>query len=176
MAFIYEEPSRTFGEYLLIPNLTTKQCSPNNVDLSAPLVRFTAEPGSTLAAAAKSPLTINVPVTSALMQSVSGADLAIALARMGGISFVFSSQSIDEQVAMVRQVKNYKAGFVVSDSNLKPTATLADVLTLTERSGHSTVAITHDGSASGKLVGLITSRDYRLDHTPLQTSVSELMT
>src|SRR4051812_26314112 len=116
MAFIYEEPSRTFGEYLLIPNLTTKQCFPTNVDLRAPLVRFTAEPGSAPAPASKSPLTINVPVTSALMQSVSGADLAIALARMGGVSFVFSSQSIEEQVAMVKQVKNYKAGFVVSDS------------------------------------------------------------
>jgi IMP dehydrogenase len=176
MAFVYDEPSRTFGEYLLIPNLTTKQCFPSNVDLTAPLVRFTAEPGGAPPAAAKSPLTINVPVTSALMQSVSGADLAIALARMGGISFIFSSQSVEEQVAMVRQVKNYKAGFVVSDSNLKPTATLADVLTLTDRSGHSTIAITHDGSPSGKLIGLITSRDYRLGHTPPETSVSELMT
>ena len=108
MAFIYEEPSRTFGEYLLIPNLTTKQCSPSNVDLSAPLVRFSAEPGSTLVAAAKSPLTINIPVTSALMQSVSGADLAIALARMGGVSFVFSSQSVEEQVAMVIHARPIK--------------------------------------------------------------------
>ncbi len=176
MAFVYDEPSRTFGEYLLIPNLTTKQCFPSNVDLTAPLVRFTAEPGSGPPAAARSPLTINVPVTSALMQSVSGADLAIALARMGGVSFVFSSQSIEEQVSMVKLVKNYKAGFVVSDSNLKPTATLADVLTLTERSGHSTVAITQDGSPSGKLVGIITSRDYRVGHTALETPVSELMT
>ena len=176
MAFIYEEPSRTFGEYLLIPNLTTKQCFPANVDLTAPLVRFSVEPGNPASSPSKSPLTINVPVTSALMQSVSGADLAIALARMGGVSFVFSSQSIEEQVAMVKQVKNYKAGFVVSDSNLKPTATLSDVLALTERSGHSTIAITHDGSPSGKLIGIITSRDYRLDHTALEAPVSELMT
>jgi IMP dehydrogenase len=176
MAFIYEEPSRTFGEYLLIPNLTTKECVPSAVDLGAPLVRFRADPGSAFSAAAKSPLSINVPVTSALMQSVSGADLAIALARMGGASFIFSSQSVEQQVAMVKQVKNYKAGFVVSDSNLKPTATLADVLTLTERSGHSTIAITHDGSPSGKLAGIITSRDYRQGHTALDTPVSELMT
>jgi IMP dehydrogenase len=176
MAFIYEEPSRTFGEYLLIPNLTTKECGPSNVDLSAPLVRFSAQPGKQFSAAAKSPLTVNVPVTSALMQSVSGADLAIALARMGGVSFIFSSQSVEQQVAMVKQVKNYKAGFVVSDSNLRPTATLADVLTLTERSGHSTIAITQDGSPSGKLVGIITSRDYRQGHTALETPVSELMT
>lgn len=176
MAFIYEEPSRTFGEYLLIPNLTTKHCFPSNVDLSAPLVRFSAEPGSSSPEAWKSPLTINVPVTSALMQSVSGADLAIALARMGGVSFIFSSQSIDAQLSMVKQVKNYKAGFVVSDSNLRPTATLSDVLSLTERSGHSTIAITHDGSPSGRFVGIITSRDYRLGHTALETPVSELMT
>src|SRR3954469_16255468 len=176
MAFVYHEPSRTFGEYLLIPNLTTKQCFPNNVDLTAPLVRFTAEPGGAPPAASRSALTINVPVTSALMQSVSGADLAIALARMGGVSFVFSSQSVEEQVAMVKQVKNYKAGFVVSDSNLKPSATLADVLTLTEHSGHSTIAITHDGSPSGKLIGLITSRDYRLGYTPLESPVTDLMT
>src|SRR5512143_2253441 len=113
MAFIYDEPSRTFGEYLLIPNLTTKQCFPSNVDLTAPLVRFTAEPGGAPPAVSKSQLTINVPVTSVLMQSVYGADLAIALARMGGIIFIFSSQNEEEQVAMVRQVKIYNAGFVV---------------------------------------------------------------
>ena len=176
MAFIYDEPSRTFGEYLLIPNLTTKECVPSNTDLTAPVVRFRAAPGETTPAAKNSPLTINVPVTSALMQSVSGADLAIALARVGGLSFLFSSQPIEEQVAMVRRVKNYKAGFVVSDSNLKPTATLADVLALTERSGHSTVAVTEDGSPNGKFLGIVTSRDYRLGHTPLEMPVREIMT
>src|SRR5947207_1811196 len=112
MAFIYDEPSRTFGEYLLIPNLTTKQCLPSNVDLTAPLVRFKAEPSDTPPDPSRSPLTITVPVTSALMQSVSGADLAIALARVGGLSFIFGSQGIESQAAMVRKVKNYKAGFV----------------------------------------------------------------
>ena len=149
MAFIYDEPSRTFGEYLLVPNLTTKQCVPGNVDLQAPVVRFKAEPGTRRLIRA-SPLTINVPVTSALMQSVSGDELAIALARCGGLSFVFGSQAIEDEAAMVRRVKNYKAGFVVSDSNLRPDATLADVLALTERTGHSTVAVTEDGSPRGK--------------------------
>jgi IMP dehydrogenase len=176
MAFIYDEPSRTFGEYLLIPNLTTKQCLPRNVDLTAPVVRFKAEPSDSPPAPEKSALTINVPVTSALMQSVSGDDLAIALARVGGLSFIFGSQGIEDQAAMVRRVKNYKAGFVVSDSNLRPDATLADVLALSEGSGHSTIAITEDGSPTGKLAGLVTSRDYRLDHTPLTTPVRELMT
>ncbi|MFT3923406.1 MAG: IMP dehydrogenase [Myxococcales bacterium] len=176
MAFIYDEPSRTFGEYLLVPNLTTKQCIPANVDLKAPVVRFKADPNDPDFDPRKSPLTINVPITSALMQSVSGADLAIALARCGGLSFVFGSQAIEDEAAMVRRVKNYKAGFVVSDSNLRPEATLADVLVLTERSGHSTVAITEDGSPSGKFLGIITSRDYRAHKTPLTTPVREIMT
>jgi len=124
----------------------------------------------------RSPLTVNVPITSALMQSVSGADLAIALSRCGGLSFIFGSQAIEEEAAMVRRVKNYKAGFVVSDSNLRPEATLADVLSLTERTGHSTIAITEDGSPTGRFLGIITSRDYRLGKTPRHTSVREIMT
>jgi IMP dehydrogenase len=176
MAFIYDEPSRTFGEYLLVPNLTTKDAIPANVDLTAPVVRFKAEPASTPPNPALSALTINVPVVSALMQSVSGDDLAIALARSGGMSFIYGSQSIEEEAAMVRRVKNYKAGFVVSDSNLRPEATLADALALTEQSGHSTLAITEDGQPTGKFAGIITSRDYRLGKTPLTTPVRDLMT
>ena len=183
MAFIYDEPSRTFGEYLLVPNLTTKDAVPANVDLVAPLVRFKVDRGSEATHSTYSqpdprqaPLTINVPITSALMQSVSGAELSIALARCGGLSFVFGSQSIEEEAAMVRRVKNYKAGFVVSDSNLKPESSLADVLSLTEKSGHSTIAITEDGSPTGKLLGIVTSRDYRLGKTPLTTPVREVMT
>ncbi|AUX48221.1 inosine-5-monophosphate dehydrogenase [Sorangium cellulosum] len=176
MAFIYDEPSRTFGEYLLVPNLTTKDCIPANVDLTAPVVRFKADPSARPPDPKQSPLTISVPITSALMQSVSGAELAIALARCGGLSFVYGSQGIEEEAAMVRRVKNYKAGFVVSDSNLRPDATLADVLALTDRTGHSTIAITEDGTPTGKFAGIITSRDYRLGKTPLSTPVREIMT
>ncbi|WP_437279057.1 IMP dehydrogenase [Sorangium sp. So ce375] len=176
MAFIYDEPSRTFGEYLLVPNLTTKDCVPANVDLTAPVVRFKADPGARPPDPRLAPLTISVPITSAMMQSVSGAELAIALARCGGLSFVYGSQGIEEEAAMVRRVKNYKAGFVVSDSNLRPDATLGDVLALTDRTGHSTIAITEDGSPTGRFVGIITSRDYRLGKTPLSTPVREIMT
>ncbi|XYH93305.1 IMP dehydrogenase [Sorangium sp. So ce1128] len=176
MAFIYDEPSRTFGEYLLVPNLTTKDCVPANVDLTAPVVRFKADPSVSPPDPKQAPLTINVPVTSALMQSVSGAELAIALARSGGLSFVYGSQGIEEEAAMVRRVKNYKAGFVVSDSNLRPEATLADVLALTDRTGHSTIAITEDGTPTGRFLGIITSRDYRIGKTPLSTPVREIMT
>ncbi len=176
MARIHDRPSRTFGEFLLIPNLTTRDCLPDKVDLLAPVVRFKAAPGETPPDARLSPLTINVPVASALMQSVSGEELSVALARCGGLSFVFGSQSVDEQAAMVRRIKTYKAGFVVSDSNLPLAATLADVLALTARTGHSTVAVTEDGRADGRLLGLVTSRDYRPGRTPAATPVADIMT
>jgi len=168
MAFIYDEPSRTFGEYLLIPNLTTKDAVPSNVSLRTPVARYRngTEP----------PLCINVPITSALMQAVSDDNLAIALARCGGLSFVYPSQSMESQAEMVRRVKNHKAGFVVSDSNVRPDVTLGEVLALTTLKGHSTVAVTEDGSPTGKLLGLVTGRDYRPGRTPLHTQVADLMT
>jgi IMP dehydrogenase len=110
------------------------------------------------------------------MQAVSGPKLAIELARNGGLSFIFGSQPIDSQAKMVKQVKKFKAGFVTSDSNLEPKHTLADVLALVKRTGHSTIAITTDGTATGKLLGIITSRDYRTEKDPLGKSVTEFMT
>ncbi|NRA35376.1 MAG: IMP dehydrogenase [Polyangiaceae bacterium] len=172
MAFVYPEPSRTFSEYLLIPNLTTKQCIPSRVSLTTPLVRYKGSANDP----ALAPLSLNAPVSSALMQSVSDDKLAIALARQGGIAFIYCSQSIENQAAMVARVKKYKAGFVVSDSNLKADATLDDVLELTENSGHSTIAVTDDGSPRGKLLGMITNRDYRPDVHGPRTPVSQLMT
>jgi IMP dehydrogenase len=168
MAFFYEEPSRTFSEYLLIPNLTTKKCTPDRVSLRTPIVRYKeGDP---------SPLSINIPFASAIMQSVSDDGMAIELARCGGISFIFGSQSIEQQAEMVRRVKNYKAGFVVSDANIKPDHTLEDVLKLTRRTGHSTIAVTADGTPTGKLMGIVTSRDYRLNRTSLETKVQDFMT
>ena len=168
MAFFYNEPSRTFSEYLLIPNLTTKECEPERVDLKTPIAKF--KKGE------ESSLTLNLPLASAIMQAVSDDGMAIALARSGGISFIFGSQPIEEQVEMVRKVKKYKAGFVISDSNLKQTDTLEDVLKLKEKTGHSAMPVTEDGTPTGKLLGLVTSRDYRLSRTPLDTKVAEFMT
>lgn len=168
MAYYFNEPSRTFSEYLLIPNLTTKECTPGNISLRTPVVKF--HKGE------KSPLSINIPLVSAVMQAVSDSGMAIALARCGGLSFVYVSQPIEQQAEMVRKVKKYKAGFVVSDSNLKPDDTLKDVLELKERMGHSTIAITEDGSPTGKLLGIVTSRDYRVSRTPLDRKVIEFMT
>lgn len=168
MAVYVNEVSRTFGEYLLIPGLTTHECTPQNVKLTTPLVRFRQ---------GESPrISLNIPFVSAIMQSVSNDTLAIELARNGGLSFIYGSQPIAEQAEMVRRVKKFKAGFVTSDSNVSPEATLADVLRLKERTGHSTIGVTHDGSSNGRLMGIITSRDYRIGSTPNEAKVTEFMT
>jgi len=168
MAFYYDEPSHTFSEYLLVPGYTDENCIPTRVSLKTPLVKFKKgeEPK----------ITMNIPLISAIMQSVSNDTLAIALAKEGGVSFIYGSQTIEAQAEMVRKVKTYKAGFVVSDSNLSPDNTLADVLELKEKTGHSTVAVTVDGTPSGKLVGIVSSRDYRVSRMELDTKVSTFMT
>lgn len=168
MATYFMEPSRTFSEFLLIPNLTTKDCNPANVSLKTPIVKFRRgeEPS----------ISLNIPFSSAVMQAVSDNGMAVALARCGGISFIYGSQSIEEEAEMIRKVKSYKAGFVVSRSNLTPDHTLSDVLELKERTGHSTVAITDDGTEKGKLLGIVTGRDYRKSRDPLSKPVHEFMT
>ncbi|MBM7566915.1 IMP dehydrogenase [Paenibacillus sacheonensis] len=168
MAHYYMEPSRTFSEFLLVPNLTTKDCNPSNVSLKTPIVKF--KKGET------PKYSLNIPFSSAVMQAVSDDRMAVALARCGGISFIFGSQAVESQADMVRKAKSYKAGFVVSRSNLTPEHTLKDVLELKERTGHSTVAITSDGSPKGKLLGIVTGRDYRISRDALTKSVSQFMT
>lgn len=153
MAYFYDEPSHTFNEYLLIPGYTSAECTPDKVSLKTPLVKF--KKGE------ESAISINIPLVSAIMQSVSNDTMAIALAKEGGISFIYGSQSIADEAAMVRRVKKHKAGYVTSDSNIRPDQTLEEVLALKEKTGHSTVAVTDDGTANGKLLGIVTSRDYR---------------
>ena len=169
MAYYYPEPSHTFSEYLLVPGYTSEDCIPTNVSLRTPLTKFrkgVEEPA----------ISLNIPMTSAIMQSVSNDSLAIALAKEGGLSFIYGSQTIEAQAAMVAKVKGYKAGFVVSASNLTPDATLNDVLALKERNGFSTVAITDDGTATGKLMGIVTGRDYRVSRMDGSEKVSAFMT
>ena len=168
MATVIPEISRTFSEYLLLPNLTRRECVPANVSLRAPLTRHRPP--------AAAQLTLNVPLISAMMQSVSDDTLAVALARSGGLAFIFTSQPIAEQAEMVRRVKKFKAGFVVSDTNVQPRATLHDVLALSRATGHTTMAVTDDGAADGRLLGILTGRDYRLGHVALEQPVEELMT
>ena len=169
MAIYCQEPSRTFSEYLLIPGYTSRECIPANVTLKTPLVKYRK-------GEEECPLSLNIPMVSAIMQSVSNDTLAIALAKEGGVSFIYGSQSIEDEAAMVARVKSYKAGFVVSDSNLKPDSTLADVLALVEETGHSTMAVTDDGTANGKLLGVVTGRDYRVSRMAPETPVADFMT
>jgi IMP dehydrogenase/GMP reductase len=168
MAFYFGEPSHTFGEYLLVPGYSSKECIPANVSLKTPVVKF--KKGE------QSDIIMNIPLVSAIMQSVSDDKMAIALAKEGGISFIYGSQSIESEAQMVARVKSYKAGFVTSDSNITPDSTLADILALKDKTGHSTVAVTHDGTANGKLLGIVTSRDYRVSRMSPDTKVYEFMT
>ncbi|MDY3287161.1 MAG: IMP dehydrogenase [Eubacteriales bacterium] len=168
MAYYYDEPSRTFNEYLLVPGYSSAECIPSHVSLKTPLVRF--KKGET------SSIVMNIPMVSAIMQSVSDSNMAIALAIEGGISFIYGSQSVESEAEMVRRVKNYKAGFVTSDANIRPDDTLADVLALKEQFGHSTMPVTDDGTATGKLLGIVTGRDYRVSRMAPDTKVREFMT
>ena len=168
MATIINEPAHTFNEYLLIPGYSSSECIPANISLKTPLVKF--RKGETPA------ITMNIPMVSAIMQAVSDDRLAVALATEGGVSFIYGSQTIEDEAAMVARAKNYKAGFVPSDSNLNPENTLTDVLRLKERTSHSTMAVTEDGTAKGKLVGIVTSRDYRVSRMDPNTKVKEFMT
>ena len=169
MATYLNEPSRTFSEYLLVPGYTDERCIPGNVSLKTPLVKYRK-------GEEECPISLNIPLTSAIMQSVSNDTMAIALAKEGGISFIYGNQTIEDEAAMVARVKSYKAGFVVSDSNLKPDNTLRDVLALFNEKGHSTMAVTEDGSANGKLLGIVTSRDYRVSRMTGNELVSSFMT
>ena len=168
MATFINEPSHTFNEYLLIPGYSSSECIPANVSLKTPLVRF--KKGE------QSAITMNIPMVSAIMQSVSGEKLAVALATEGGVSFIYGSQSIEDEAAMVRRAKAHKAGFVKSDSNLTPDMTMAEVVALKEKTGHNTMAVTDDGTAEGKLLGIVTGRDYRVTRMDPNTKVSEFMT
>ena len=168
MATYINEPSHTFNEYLLIPGYSSSDCIPANVSLKTPLVKYKR--------GEKPAIELTIPMVSAIMQSVSDDRLAVALAKSGGISFIYGSQSIEAEAAMVAKAKGYKAGFVVSDSNVRPDATLEDILKLKERTGHSTVAVTDDGTATGRLLGIVSSRDYRVSRMELATRVSDFMT
>ena len=168
MATFIQEPSHTFNEYLLIPGYSSSECVPANVSLKTPLVKF--KKGETSA------ITMNIPLVSAIMQSVSGDRLAVALATEGGVSFIYGSQTIEDEAAMVKRAKSYKAGFVKSDSNLRPDSTLADVLAMKEKTGHSTIAVTEDGTPDGRLLGIVTGRDYRVSRMSLDEKVESFMT
>ena len=168
MAYFFEKASHTFSEYLLVPGFSSCECTPDRVSLKTPLVKHKKgeEPE----------IWLNIPMISAIMQSVSGSQMGVSLAMEGGVAFIYCSQSVEEQAEMVKKVKTHKAGFVTSDSNIMPDNTLADVLDLFEKTGHSTVAVTHNGKHNGRLLGIVTSRDYRVSRLSPDSRVSEFMT
>ena len=168
MTKVLDDISRTFNEYLLLPNLTDERCIPGNVSLRTPLVKYKKGTESKYYA--------NVPMVSAIMQSVSGTDMAIALAREGGCAFIYGSQSIEDEAEMVRTVKKYKAGFIESDSNVKSGTPIRDVIALIEKTGHSTVMITKDGTSRGKFIGMVTDKDYRISRVNMDDPVDLYMT
>ena len=169
MAFYFEEPSRTFNEYLLVPGYTSEENIPANVSLKTPLVKYRR-------GEEECPISLSIPMVSAIMQSVSDDKMAVALATEGGLSFIYGSQSIEDEAAMVARVKAYKAGFVTSDANLTPDMTLQDVVDKLEETGHSTMAVTDDGTPNGKLLGIVTERDYRLSRMDRSEKVATFMT
>ena len=140
MSEILPDISRTFNEFLLLPNLTSEECVPDNVSLKTPLVKYKKGEEAKYSA--------NVPMVSAIMQSVSVEKMGIALAREGGLAFIFGSQPIESQAEMVYHVKKHKAGFVISDSNVKSDTPLREVIALTKKTGHSTVIVTDDGTSN----------------------------
>ncbi|KMQ49753.1 Inosine-5'-monophosphate dehydrogenase [Chitinispirillum alkaliphilum] len=168
MARILDEVSRTFSEYLLVPRLTKKNHQPKFVSLEAPVSKFKS--------GEQPRLSLNVPFVTASMQSVSGSEMAISLARLGGLAFLYCSQTIENQKAMIKKVKSHKAGFVPSDSNLRPDNTLADALALRKKTGHSTMPVTHDGTPNGKFLGILTDKDFWEFEDDLNSPVAEFMT
>ena len=168
MAYFFDGSSHTFNEYLLVPGYSSTKCQPDNVTLHTPLVKYKKGEEPTLS--------LHTPLVSAIMQAVSDDTMAVSLAREGGVSFIYGSQSVAKQAAMIRNVKNYKAGFVTSDSNVHAKSTLADILALKKKTGHSSVAVTDDGTPTGKLLGIITGRDYRVSRMSEDTLVTSFMT
>ena len=168
MAYFFDEPSHTFSEYLLVPGYSSEACIPSKVSLDTPLVKY--------AKGKKPSITLHIPLVSAIMQSVSGEAMGQALAREGGVSFIYGSQSIEDECDMVAKVKSFKAGFVSSDSNLRPDQCLGDIINLKKKFGHSTIAITDDGSPHGRLMGVVSSRDWRPSRMALDMPISSFMT
>lgn len=164
---ILNETSRTLSEYLLLPNLTTEDCIPANIDLSAPLVRHRVGESS--------PITIAVPVVSAIMQAVSSPRLAIALAQCGGLSFIHHNQSVEAQAEMVHNVKRHKAGFRYSETNVKPEASLGELTQLFASRNQDVAVVTENGKGDGKFLGIITTHDFHPKRHDMSAKVSSRM-
>lgn len=145
----------TFDDVLLVPAHST--VLPNTADLRT---RLTKE------------ISLNIPMLSASMDTVTEGRLAIALAQEGGIGFIHKNMSIEQQAAEVRMVKKFEAGVVAEPVTVKPDNTIADVKRLTEENGFAGYPVVADNN---ELIGIITGRDVRFV-TDLSIKVKEMMT
>lgn len=164
---ILSDLSRSLGEYLLLPGLTTEDCRPETVSLAAPIGRF--ESGG------EPPFYIEIPVVSAIMQAVSSPRLAVALAQCGGLSFIHHDQTVDAQMAMVSEVKRQKAGFRSPVVHVAPTTTLGDLSSALELEGEDFAIVTVDGEAGSEFLGLISRLDFHVERHASDEPVSSRM-
>ncbi len=144
---IYYEPSRTLMEFRLLPGLTTEETLIYNISLRTPMV-YSEEDNPKYY--------LNIPVAAAAMQSVSGVEMGIELAKLGGTAFIYCSQPVEQQAEMIRKIKRYKAGFVPPET-VKPDTLIRDLYELTRQRGYNTFPVVDENN---KLLGIITKNDY----------------
>ncbi len=164
---ILDEVSRSLNEYLLLPGLTTADCTPENVDLSAALVRYRVGD--------QAPLRVALPLVSAIMEAVSSSRLAIALAQAGGLAFIHQNQPVGDQADDVRAVKRNKAGFRHSTLNVRPDTALGEIAALLRAADQPVAVVTSDGTAGGTFLGLIGEDDFSIGRYPADLPARERM-
>jgi IMP dehydrogenase len=145
----------TFDDVLLLPGYS--QVLPRDVDIKTRLTKD---------------ITLNVPMLSAAMDTVTEANLAIALAREGGLGILHKNMSLEEQAGQVRKVKRSESGLILDPITLLATSTIGDALKLMKENRIGGIPIVDKG---GKLVGILTNRDLRFEDDP-KRKVSEVMT
>ena len=148
----------TFDDVLLVPRHS--EVLPSDVDVSTRVTRH---------------ISLNVPIISAAMDTVTESRLAIAMAQLGGIGVVHKNLSIEDQASEVDRVKRSESGMIVNPITLSPSGRISEALELMRKYRISGVPITEDGSAEGKLVGILTNRDLRFEES-LDRSIGDVMT
>ena len=164
---VIDEISRTLGEFLLLPNLTTETCTVDHVALTTPLVRYKLGQDP--------PITIAVPLVSAIMQAVSSPQLAVALARCGGLAFIHHNQPIITQAEMIGSVKRQKAGFRYSEVNVTPQTNLGELMQKLQAASQEMGVVTNDGTPGGVFLGVISTQDFHKDLHALTDTVETRM-
>ncbi len=163
MAKVLQNPSHSLKEFRILPGYTPTDGNAPNVDLKTRLCRK----GSDF-------IRINTPFLSAAMQAVTGVEMAIALAQLGGIGILPVSQPTDEQCAKVGQVKRFKAGFQTNIVTLSPDQPIAAVAHIIRDTGYTTFPVTQSGEFHDKLIGILTDKDFD-ERRDLECTVGERM-